>query len=364
MRTETETLDNFIIKYPLENIAPLEKILFLDIETTGFQATSSYLYMIGLSYYENGNWHIIQWLADTYEEEKIVINAFFQFSAGYTHLIHYNGNNFDLPFIMQKCAKYGFSYDFNKFNGIDLYRRVTPYRERLGIPNCKQKTIENFLHVKRIDLYDGGDLISVYHDYVSAPSDEGRYLMLLHNNSDLKGMMEITPILAYHDLFNGVIKARKVQANYYTDIHGKSKNMLYMKLKLPSDLPLPLSFNKRSCYFKYEDGEGYLAVPIYEEEMKFFYANYKEYYYLPTEDIALHKTIASFVDKEFRQPATARNCYTRKTSTFLPQWDVFTEPFFKRDYDDGELFFEVTDELKHDRELFSLYASHVLNAMK
>jgi len=363
MRTETEILHNFTIKYPLEKIAPLEKILFLDIETTGFQAASSYLYLIGLAYYENKEWHLIQWLADNYEEEKVIINAFFQFSAGFTHLFHYNGNNFDLPFIMQKCAKYGFSYNFDKFIGIDIYRRVTPYRERLGLPNCKQKTVENFLKVKRLDLYDGGDLISVYHDYVSAPSNEGRYLMLLHNSSDLKGMLEIIPILAYHDMLNGKIKARKVQANYFTDIRGKSKNMLYMKLHLPSELPVPISFNNNRCYFKYENNEGYLAVPIYEEEMKYFYANYKEYYYLPAEDTALHKTIAAYVDKEFRTQATAATCYVRKAATFLPQWDVLAEPFFKRSYESKELFFEVTEELKRDREFFGRYAAHVLRAM-
>ena len=363
MRTETETLQNFKIKYPLEKIAPLEKILFLDIETTGFQAISSHLYMIGLAYYEENEWHLIQWLADTYEEEKTIINAFFQFSEGFTHLFHYNGNNFDLPFILNKCTKYGFSYNFEKFVGIDLYRRIAPYRAKLGLPNCKQKTVEKFLNVKRLDVYDGGDLISVYHDYVKSPSSEACYMMLLHNSSDIKGMLEIIPVLAYHDIFNGKIKARKVQANYFTDIRGKSKNMLYMKLQLPNELPIPVSFNSNRCYFRYDNGEGFLAVPIYDEEMKYFYANYKEYYYLPAEDLALHKTIASYVDKEFREQATAATCYTKKKATFLPQWDVFKEPFFKRDYESKDLFFEVTEELKRDREFFGLYASHVLQAM-
>lgn len=364
MRTEMEVLDAFSIKYPLENIAPPEKILFLDIETTGFGAAASYLYLIGLAYYEKDAWHTIQWLADSYDDEKMIINAFFQFSVGFTHLFHYNGNNFDLPFIMQKCKKYGYSYNFDNFIGIDIYRRITPYREILRLPNCKQKTIENFLNVKRIDLYDGGDLISVFHDYVTAPSNEARYLMLLHNSSDLQGMMAILPILAFHDLFNGKIKALKVQANYYTDIRGISRNMLYMKLKLLTVLPLSFSFNNLGCYFKYENDEAYLAVPIFEEEMKFFYANYKEYYYLPAEDIALHKTIAAYVDKDFRQPASAKTCYTRKFSTYLPQWLVIKEPFFKREYESKELFFEVTDELKRNREFFSDYASHVINAMR
>ena len=39
------------------------------------------------------------------------------------------------------------------------------------------------------------------------------------------------------------------------------------------------------------------------------------------------------------------------------------EPFFKRDYEGKELFFELSDEIKKNRQLFSDYASHVLGAM-
>ena len=55
MRISEETLDNFFISYPLNKLAPLERILFLDIETTGFAAKSSYLYLIGCAYYRGGN---------------------------------------------------------------------------------------------------------------------------------------------------------------------------------------------------------------------------------------------------------------------------------------------------------------------
>ena len=37
------------------------------------------------------------------------------------------------------------------------------------------------------------------------------------------------------------------------------------------------------------------------------------------------------------------------------------EPFFKPDYKSRELYFELTDEIKKSRHIFSLYATHVLN---
>lgn len=47
MKKSEETLEDFAISYPLDKLAPLEQILFLDIETTGFTSRTSYLYMIG-----------------------------------------------------------------------------------------------------------------------------------------------------------------------------------------------------------------------------------------------------------------------------------------------------------------------------
>ena len=41
MKTEEIILGNFQLKYPLEHLAPLEQILFLDIETTGFISSES-----------------------------------------------------------------------------------------------------------------------------------------------------------------------------------------------------------------------------------------------------------------------------------------------------------------------------------
>ena len=110
----------------------------------------------------------------------------------------------------------------------------------------------------------------------------------------------------------------------------------------------------KGCHFKGEGHEGTLIIPIYEEELKYFYANYKDYYYLPTEDIAMHKSIASFVDREYREQAGASTCYTRKFSSYLPQWKILVEPFFKREYKSNELFFELTDEIKKTGSCFPI----------
>lgn len=363
MKTVEQKLENFTLSYPLERIAPLEKCLFLDIETTGFTAKSSSLYLIGCAYFKEDNWYIRQWFAESPEEEAELLIAFFEFAKPYSHLFHFNGNNFDLPFLSQKCAYYQFSYRFDHFQGIDIYKRTSPYKYFLKLPNCKQKTLELFLGINRTDQFHGGELIDVYHEYVKRPSAYGYHALLQHNFDDMKGMLSLLPVLSYDDLFNGDLHAKKVQANYYKDINDEKHQEVLIKLKLTSPLPVAVSFSALGCYFSGNGLEGTLKVPLYEEEMKYFYANFRDYYYLPDEDLAMHKSVSAFVDSKHRTQASATNCYTRKYSLYLPQWEIVFKPFFKRDYKSKELFFELTEEFKKDREAFTVYAKHILNTL-
>ena len=79
--------------------------------------------------------------------------------------------------------------------------------------------------------------------------------------------------------------------------------------------------------------------------------------------MAVHKSFASYANKENRKQATAETCYTRKFSSYLPEWDLLVQPFFKRDYKSREIFFELTDEIKTSRDTFSRYAEHILQMM-
>ena len=95
-------------------------------------------------------------------------------------------------------------------------------------------------------------------------------------------------------------------------------------------------------------------------ELKYFYSNYKDYYYLPQEDMAIHKSLATFVDKDFREKAKPENCYTKKQGQYLMEWDLVFAPFFKRDYEDKSFFFDLNENMKKSRFAMSLYACHVV----
>ncbi len=363
MQIENHILESFTINYPLTRIAALDQFLFVDIETTGFTAKSSSLYLIGTAFYRDGNWQIRQWFCETPSEEAAALNAFFDFASSFTHLIHFNGNNFDLPYLLQKCEQHRLPHTFDDFEGTDLYKRISPYKAFLHVPNCKQKTLETLLGINREDRFHGGELIEVYRNYVENPSPDARSLLLLHNSDDIRGMLQLLPLLAFYDLFNGNIRAKKVQANSYIDYHGQEKQEVLMKLALPTPLPFSLSNLANGCYFSGEKGEGILKVPLYEEEMKYFYSNYKDYYYLPNEDIAVHKSVATYVDASHREKAKAANCYSKKAGMFLPQYEEVITPAFYTEYQAPVSYFEWNEGCAHDEPLMH-YCKHILQVLK
>ncbi|MDE6418963.1 MAG: ribonuclease H-like domain-containing protein [Lachnospiraceae bacterium] len=363
MKTITRELPALESAYPLEQLGEKEDILFLDIETTGFAARSSSLYLIGCIYYRRDRFYLIQWFAEQPSEERAVLEAFFTFAASYRYLVHFNGNHFDIPYIEQKCAQYELPFGFEGFQGTDLYVRISPLKHFLKLPNCKQKTIETYLGINREDTLSGGELISVYLDYVKAPTEEAYHAMLLHNAEDIQGMVRLLPILSYVRLYQEGVRVVKVNANYYRDFHNVGRAELIMKLALPAPLPISVSNYAKGCFFSALEHNASLKVPLIDGELKYFYSNYRDYYYLPAEDTALHKSVSSFVDPEYRVAATAATCYTRKKSEYVPEWAPLFKPVFKSSYNAPDSYIELTDERRQDRDFFAAYATHVLQTM-
>ncbi|WP_026652740.1 ribonuclease H-like domain-containing protein [Butyrivibrio proteoclasticus] len=363
----------------------LNEILFFDIETTGLSPKNSDLYLIGVSYIDGDVARLGQFFAESADDEEVLLRAFSGLCENFKAIVHFNGNRFDIPFVQNKLNKYGLEDVFENLKSLDIYRLIKPYKDQLGLVDCKQKTIELYLGINREDKYDGGKLIPVYEKYKETQDKELLSLLLLHNAEDVKGMYHLLPMFLYNYFFSMFknmpkvsirtdeeldeasfseyelpLKAVKVQANYYNDYNGKPRKEVYFKLLMPFALPSSLSGNMECCFFKTQGNEVTLRVPLYETELKYFYASYKDYYYLPKEDMAIHKSLATFVDKNYRQKATPENCYTKKEGQYLLEWDLVFSPFFKESYDDKRFFFDLNENMKKSRFAMSLYACHVI----
>lgn len=362
---------NQISEYPFEKEYDLHKILYFDIETTGFSADSTYLYLIGCAYYKDSSFHILQWFSEGIHEEAQLLTAFFEFLKDYEVLIHYNGTGFDLPYLQRKLNLLNLNYSFDQIISFDIYKKLTPYKKLFQLKNFKLKTLEQFLNICRQDTFDGGELIQVYQGYLGkkhyedlwkrrnpeltlpSPSEAEQFLqlLLLHNSDDIQGLICLSPILSYVDLFE---KPFRIQQAYVED-----KNLV-IHFEISAKLPVAISYTNGLAHLYASNSIATLTISIYEGELKYFYSNYKDYYYLPAEDYAIHKSVASFVDKEYRKKATQATCYTRKQGIFVPQYEPQIMPCFRIKHTDKLSFLEVHTDFLLQEDILERYVAHMM----
>ncbi len=86
-----------------------------------------------------------------------------------------------------------------------------------------------------------------------------------------------------------------------------------------------------------------LMVQLFQGELKFFFPDPENYYYLPDEDTAIHRSVGGFVDRAHRVPAKKSNCYTKKSGLFVPQPEPLYTPAFYAAFKDPLSYFPLPD---------------------
>ncbi|MGN0294673.1 MAG: ribonuclease H-like domain-containing protein [Lachnospiraceae bacterium] len=315
------------------------KMLFFDIETTGFSREYHMIYLIGAAAFHDGQWRLLQWFACGPEEEAEVIRAFLEFSRNYDTLIHFNGQRFDLPFTRARAEFHRIPWTLEFEDSIDLMNLIKPYKTLCHLDNCRQKSVEQLLGLSsREDVMTGGELIPVYHHYVHKKDDRSLQLLLLHNADDVRGMTGLTQVALWPDFFHSRFRfTHRDVTGQGVVLHYENDGGLRMPVLLQAELEcwqLCAGGNSLSLGIRFTDGE-----------MKHFYKNYRDYYYLPEEDMVVHKSVAGFVDQSHRKKATRQNCFVRQAGRFLPQPVPLITPEFTEKPGDKLTFF-LYDDLK------------------
>lgn len=295
--------------------------LFIDIETTGFDRRSTFLTIIGLAWMENGEIVIEQWFNETgaikepillMELEKLLCQKDFP------TLVHYNGTTFDLPYLKTKYEIYHLPTSIVDCPSVDLYRVAKKYRDFLNLNGLKQKNLEEYLGLIREDSLSGQELIAAYLEGIKFQDRELIDMYLLHNKEDMEGMVFLQNLLKLDGFLNGDFEVKEWIYSHKPNIVIKDSTSLSIKARGDFYLDKPLSFSFEGIHITLESGQALFQIPVIKLEAKYFYTNYKDYFYLPLEDRAIHKSVAAFVEKDFRKKATKETCYIRKTAAYLP----------------------------------------------
>ncbi len=375
MITITEKLTS-PVAYDLSSYGKPEDILFFDIETTGFSPDFCTVYLIGCVFCSDGDWYLKQFFADSITAEGEILLHFFTMLSKYPVVIHFNGDTFDIPFINKRADKLNIPHVTNNFKSVDIYKLVKPYKNLLGISNCKQKTIELLLGINREDKYNGGQLIEVYKDYLVTGDEEAKRLLLLHNADDLKGMPALLPVLDYVKVFNG---EEHIEDITITEEANAAKELCTTEITTCSDntekltltatfsnihLPAPVIIRREAYTMLLKDNSVIISINIFTGELKHFYSDYKNYYYLPKEDMAIHKSVAEFVDKEHKKKATAKTCYTKKQGRFITGFKEIEQILFFNEYPFKQPYILINENTFSDKSFWSQYYILVVSKTK
>lgn len=351
MQIIDKTFENISPLYSLEKYCSTSQILYIDIETTGLSKETTSLYLIGCGYYKNNNFYTKLFFADSPDEELQILESYIEFSRNFSHLVHFNGTKFDIPYLQYKAQKYNINGIFENFTMIDVYQLCKPLRYLLFPSSMRQKCIEEFLDITREDLYNGGELISVYHSYVESRNESDFNKLITHNLEDVIGMHKIIPIMSYLEFIDCTLSFDNITCEEYKDYNGNIQKELYIKYKFSFDIPKSFS-SKTTTMRLWCDAASHILtfrLPIINQEMKLFFDNYKDYYYMPESDSCIHKSVAMGLSKSQYIKATKNNCYIKKMGDFVKQPSAIFSPAFRTEYKNKSLYFLYPDSLEPEK---------------
>ena len=339
----------------------LEDTLLYDIETTGLNPKASQLYLLGILLFHKENIELIQYFAESVLDEEEILEQFFQLCKTKRVLISFNGEGFDNRFVESMAKSYGKLPLHLNLKQLDLFKLIRKRKKFYGLESCSLKSCERFLGIHREDRCSGGELISVYREYLQDKCSEKKNMLLLHNREDIQNLPALFSFLAYENIFQGNVHFQRAEILVRDEMKEKNDNhqkdnslqikdleleerqnsrtseKLCLRFSLPSSVPVPLTLTPKNFLLEIKETSLCLTVPLYQGELCYFFKDYKDYEFIPSEDRVVHKSLAAMYPKEMREKAKASTAYQKMKTSFLPVFQE-GEKVFKKTYQDKNCF--------------------------
>lgn len=358
--TEDRAALEAVLTSVFRNIS-LEDTLLYDIETTGLNPKSSQLYLLGILLFHKENIELIQYFAESVLDEEKILEQFFQLCQTKKVLISFNGEGFDNRFVESMAKSYGKLPLHLNLKQLDLFKLIRKRKKFYGLESCSLKSCERFLGIHREDRCSGDELISVYREYLQDKCSEKKNMLLLHNREDIQNLPSLFSFLAYENIFQGNVHFQRAEILVRDEMKEKNDNhqkdnslqikdleleerqnsrtseKLCLRFSLPSSVPVPLTLTPKNFLLEIKETSLCLTVPLYQGELCYFFKDYKDYEFIPSEDRVVHKSLAAMYPKEMREKAKASTAYQKMKTSFLPVFQE-GEKVFKKTYQDKQCF--------------------------
>lgn len=350
MKIYTYTED---INYKYNGISDNPKdILYFDIETTGLCADSSTLYMIGYGFYAEWAYNTVLLFNDDGESELEMLCSFMKTLAGYKYLVSYNGDTFDIPYLKAKLNNHEIKSCFDNIQSVDIYKITRRYKKLFKLQSAKQIDVEMLVGFRRKSFISGGDLIKAYKSYISDNSSRLLNNMLTHNHDDIRGLISVSEFENItHISENFTIK--KIQNN--------AENIVFYCDTIK--LPCRIMHSEGDLIVNGNDNELTIRIRKICASMKHYFKDYKNYYYLPLENMSIHKSMACFVDKDHIEKATKETAFVAKSSEYIYSPKGYNGTLFRKNNSTDPPYIEVNDDIPGNMKCCNLYVKCILQSI-
>lgn len=164
-----------------------EEILVLDLETTGLGRGDILAFMIGLGYYQNGQFIVEQIFLPDPDAEVSSFDRLLELIQSKSLLITFNGKTFDVPVLESRLLYHQIWLNLRSMEHLDLLHIARRLWKR-KLPSCALETIEFYVlgHIrdKELDI-EGRDIPQTYFQYLVNGDPELIRRIFIHNHHDI-----------------------------------------------------------------------------------------------------------------------------------------------------------------------------------
>ena len=254
----------------LAQLAP-QDALFLDTETTGLSGgTGTFAFLIGLGWFEEGDFITCQLLARDFSEERAMLAFLREMAADKRFLVTFNGKAFDVNLL---STRYVLARLIDPLSGLPHLDLLNPSRRLLNhrTSNCRLVTLEDeVLGFRRFGDIPGWEIPQRYFDWLSTRDPDLLVDILEHNRWDIVSMAALASLLT------GVLSGREAHARHPGDLLAAARLLQERgclqdaKLLLETILEHPDQSHTREAkrllsLIHKRGGRFSEAVPIWEE---------------------------------------------------------------------------------------------------
>lgn len=297
----------------------------LDIETTGFSRTQNMIYLIGCIYKKENELFFIQWLCEKEVDEYELLYTFQKFCKPFKRWIHFNGQAFDVPFILSRMEVYQIQHPFADMLQMDLFRVLKPLKSTLSLPNFKLKTLLDILGFKRLDPFDGGELIEIFFNFILTSNEREKHalktVLLLHNEEDVIGTLKCCDMLELMPLVSGNLSLNSsghvaLQSPLQVYKHPDSRQLI-VHYTNPRNYPITFKRISTDTTLSIQANNLTLTFHLVHRKLRYYFSDFQNYVYLPLENKVVHKSVGRFVEASYREKATKENAYIENEDWFI-----------------------------------------------